>query len=64
MALRAVVAISESEIITIEEQMRKVPDGETLKLKPIFEAFGGRYSYGILKCVYAGMYNASSGSAV
>jgi len=62
-ALRAVVTISESEISTIEEQMRKVPDGETLKLKPIFEAFGGRYSYGILKCVYAGMYNASSGSA-
>ena len=63
-ALRAVVTISESEIITIEEQMRKVPDGEPLKLKPIFEAFGGRYSYGILKCVYAGMCSAASGSAV
>ena len=63
-ALRAVIAISESEINTIEEQMRKVPDGEPLKLKPIFEAFGGRYSYGILKCVYAGMCSASSGSAV
>ena len=64
MALRAVVTISESEIITIEAQMRKVPDGEPLKLKPIFEAFGGRYSYGILKCVYAGMCSAASGSAV
>ena len=63
-ALRAVVTISESEINTIEEQMRKVPDGEPLKLKPIFEALGGRYSYGILKCVYAGMCSAASGSAV
>jgi ATP-dependent DNA helicase RecQ len=51
--LSQVIQLSETEIHNIEDKLLERPIEEQYILKPIFEAFEGEYSYGILKCVRA-----------
>ena len=46
--LSEVVPLDEEELSQIREALR-ANDGQALK--PVFEALGGRYSYGVLRCV-------------
>ncbi len=62
-ALHAVVALSAAEIGAIEAAFQQQPDAAQVKLKPVFEALNGRYSYGVLKCVYAHMCSARGAGA-
>jgi ATP-dependent DNA helicase RecQ len=47
--------LAEDELRAIEEAALALPEEERGRLKPIFERFGGRYSYGVLRCVSAGI---------
>ena len=51
--LRQVVRLSETEIQDIEDKLLERPIEEQRILKPIYDAFAGKYDYGILKCVRA-----------
>jgi ATP-dependent DNA helicase RecQ len=39
----------------IEFAIERLPENALMSLKPIYEAFEGRYDYGLLRCVRAGM---------
>lgn len=58
------VVVSIAEINFIEAEINKFPADEQLKFKLLFEALEGRFSYGVLKCVYAGMVYARGGGAL
>ena len=45
--------LDKSHILEIKAAIEAVPEEQKGKLKPIHEALGGRYDYGILRCVYA-----------
>ena len=53
--LAEVVALPEAEIHAIQDAILGMPDAQRNALKPIFEAFNGQYSYGVLRCVRAAM---------
>ncbi len=50
-----VLALDAETIRTIELAIDRLPEESVMSLKPIFEAFEGRYDYGLLRCVRAGM---------
>jgi ATP-dependent DNA helicase RecQ len=50
-----VVSLDHDSIRSIEFAIERLPDDAPLSLKPIYEAFEGRYDYGLLRCVRAGM---------
>lgn len=52
-ALQDVVELPESEIQAIQDALLSLPEQQTPSLKPVFEQFGGAYSYGVLRCVRA-----------
>jgi ATP-dependent DNA helicase RecQ len=50
-----VVKLPEDEIRTIEYAFSQVPEDSPFALKPVFDAFQGKYDYGLLRCVRVGM---------
>jgi ATP-dependent DNA helicase RecQ len=40
---------------TIEDAFSQLPPDAPLALKPVFDAFSGKYDYGLLRCVRAAM---------
>jgi len=48
-------ALPREEIRRIEAVIHELPDEEKRYLKPLYEKCGERYSYGVLKCVRAGL---------
>jgi ATP-dependent DNA helicase RecQ len=52
-ALQEVVELPEREIELIQDAILNLPDEQKRALKPVFEQFGGVYSYEILRCVRA-----------
>ncbi len=46
--------LPETEVRQIETTYSSLPEDERSKLKPLFERFGGRYDYGVLRCVLEG----------
>ncbi|MEF3074211.1 DNA helicase RecQ [Methylobacter sp. Wu1] len=55
LALADVVELPEPEIRLIEDAFISLPEDQRNALKPVFERFGGRYNYGILRCVRASL---------
>ncbi|QTA82258.1 ATP-dependent DNA helicase [Desulfonema limicola] len=51
-----VVSLDKSEIKSIEDALRGLPEDQKNVLKPVFEKFEGRYDYGILRCVRSGLW--------
>jgi ATP-dependent DNA helicase RecQ len=49
-----VVALKAAEIRHIEAAWRTLPEKESRAIKPLFEALGGMYDYGVLRCLVAG----------
>ncbi|WP_295400119.1 DNA helicase RecQ [uncultured Thiocystis sp.] len=51
------------DVVTLDAETRRriefafdqLPEGAMMGLKPVFDAFEGRYDYGLLRCVRAGM---------
>jgi ATP-dependent DNA helicase RecQ len=54
-ALNEVVELPECEIELIQDAILNLPGEQKQALKPVYEQFGGVYSYGILRCVRAGL---------
>jgi len=50
-----VLTLSASEFADIEAAILALPDEQRNALKPVFEAFGGTYGYGLLRCVRAAL---------
>ena len=55
LVLADVVELPESEIRRIEETIINLPEEQKNALKPVYEQFEGRYSYGILRCIRAAL---------
>lgn len=53
--LSEVVDLSSKEIEAIEAVMLALPEQQRNALKPVFEQFGGSYSYSVLRCVRAAL---------
>jgi ATP-dependent DNA helicase RecQ len=53
--LADVVQLSGDEIKTIGHAFNQLPDDSPYALKPVFETFQGKYDYGLLRCVRAGL---------
>ncbi|MGR9072006.1 MAG: DNA helicase RecQ [Gammaproteobacteria bacterium] len=53
--LKEAVGLSEREIASIQEAFLNLPEDRKIALKPVFDAFGGAYDYGVLRCIRAGM---------
>jgi ATP-dependent DNA helicase RecQ len=51
--LNAAVAVPASEVQQIQEAILALPEEQKNALKPVFELFGGVYSYGVLRCIKA-----------
>jgi ATP-dependent DNA helicase RecQ len=49
-----VVGLGESETARIRRVWQGLPDEERGRLKPLYEAFEGRYGYDVLRCLKAG----------
>jgi ATP-dependent DNA helicase RecQ len=54
-AVKDVVHLDQETIRAIEFAIERLPENAFMSLKPIFETFEGRYDYGLLRCVRAGM---------
>ncbi|MFI3135562.1 MAG: DNA helicase RecQ [Methylococcaceae bacterium] len=54
-ALQDVVAIASAEINAIQEAFLNLSEAQKEALKPVFDAFGGAYTYGELRCVKAAL---------
>jgi ATP-dependent DNA helicase RecQ len=55
LVLSDVVELPEQEIRLIEEAILNLPEEQRNALKPVYELFGGQYSYGVLRCVRAAL---------
>jgi ATP-dependent DNA helicase RecQ len=62
LGLREVVALSDKEIGAIRDAFDLLPSDSPMVLKPVYDAFEGRYAYGILRCVRAALGVADTGS--
>lgn len=49
-----VTGLTERDLEQIEAAYRGLPEEQQGRLKPLFEALGERYDYGVLRCVLAG----------
>jgi ATP-dependent DNA helicase RecQ len=49
-----VVGMAKEEAASLEKTWRALPETDTMKLLPLFEAFNGRYDYEVLRCLRAG----------
>ncbi|WP_296703981.1 DNA helicase RecQ [Thiocapsa sp. UBA6158] len=50
-----VVALDRDSLRAIEFAIEQQSEGALISLKPIYDAFEGRYNYGLLSCIRAGM---------
>jgi ATP-dependent DNA helicase RecQ len=55
LVLADVVELPEPEITIIEDAILNLPEEQKNALKPVYELFGGQYSYGVLRCVRAAL---------
>ncbi|MDO9107233.1 MAG: DNA helicase RecQ [Methylovulum sp.] len=55
LVLTDVVAVSEQDIRRIEDALLELPQEQRNALKPVYELFGGVYSYGVIRCVRAAL---------
>ncbi|MGZ4982012.1 MAG: DNA helicase RecQ [Methylobacter sp.] len=55
LVLADVVELPEQEISRIEETIMDLPEEQRNSLKPVYELFGGQYSYGVLRCIRAAL---------
>lgn len=55
--LREVLNLSDGEIERIAAALLEQPAEKRGALKPVYEALGGAYEYGVLRCVRAGLLN-------
>ncbi|MGB5736715.1 MAG: helix-turn-helix domain-containing protein, partial [Thiohalocapsa sp.] len=55
LGLDDVIQLREDELKAIRFAFEQVPPDAQMALKPVFDALQGRYEYGILRCVRAGM---------
>ncbi len=55
LGLDDVIQLREDEVKAIRFAFEQVPPDAQMALKPVFDALQGRYEYGILRCVRAGM---------
>jgi ATP-dependent DNA helicase RecQ len=53
--LEDVIDLQKQEIKQIEDVLLSLPEEQRNSLKPVYEAFDGQYSYGVLRCVRAAM---------
>jgi ATP-dependent DNA helicase RecQ len=53
--LDEVIDLPKQDIKQIEEALINLPEEQRNTLKPVYEAFDGQYSYGVLRCVRAAM---------
>jgi ATP-dependent DNA helicase RecQ len=51
--LQEVVSLNAEQLAEIRAASHGLPDEERRGLKPLFEALGGKYDYGVLRCVTA-----------
>lgn len=51
--LNAAIGLPRAEIKQIQDVILALPEEQKNALKPVFETFGGIYSYGVLRCVKA-----------
>ena len=52
-ALSDVVNVGEANVGKILSTWKSLPEDQRLALKPLFDALGGRFDYGVLRCVLA-----------
>ncbi|MCG6984774.1 MAG: DNA helicase RecQ [Thiocapsa sp.] len=55
LSVEQVVGMDEATIRAIELAIEGLPENALMSLKPVFDTFDGRYDYGLLRCVRAGM---------
>ena len=55
LALSDVIDLDDSDLKAIQFAFEQAPPTAQMALKPVFEALEGRYDYGVLRCVRAGM---------
>jgi ATP-dependent DNA helicase RecQ len=53
--LGKVVPLAEEELHAIEYAFEQLPPDSPMTLKPVYDAFDGKYDYGVLRCVRAAM---------
>ncbi len=53
-SLKDAVRLNEEEILEIADACQSLPEDQKHRLKPVFEKFGGKYDYGIIRCIAAG----------
>ena len=53
--LEDVIDLQKQDIKQIEDVLLSLPEEQRNSLKPVYEAFDGQYSYGVLRCVRAAM---------
>ena len=58
LALQDVVRLGDDEVKTIHYVFGQLPPDAAEALKPVYDAFQGRYDYGLLRCIRAGMNSA------
>jgi len=55
-----VLMLEANEVHEIEEALRALPEDQQNALKPVFDTFGGKYDYGLLRCIRAGLWAAAA----
>lgn len=55
LVLADVIDLPAAEIHEIECSLLELSEGQQNALKPVYEQFGGRYSYGIIRCIKAAL---------
>lgn len=55
LTLGEIVTLTDDELKAIESAFTQLTTDSPLTLKPVFDAFQGRYDYGLLRCVRAAM---------
>ncbi|GAU08104.1 DNA helicase RecQ [Desulfoplanes formicivorans] len=54
-SVQEVTGLSDQELAAIQTTFADLTTNGQVMLKPVFEALGGKYDYGILRCVHKGM---------
>lgn len=55
LVLTDVVELPEQDIKQIQDAILNLPEAQQNALKPVYELFGGHYSYGVLRCIRAAL---------
>jgi ATP-dependent DNA helicase RecQ len=55
LSLAEIVTLADDELQAIEYAFTQLAPESPLTLKPVFDAFAGKYDYGLLRCVRAAM---------